>query len=51
VLPVTNGRVIRAALTPMLRDLTYREYAVGHGIGADEVSDVATWLTARLDAR
>jgi phospholipase/carboxylesterase len=51
VLPVANGRAIREALAPRVRDFTYREYAVAHGIGADEVADVATWLTAHLDAR
>ncbi len=50
VLPVANGRAIRDAFQPLVRDFTYREYAVGHGIAPSELADVAAWLTARLDA-
>jgi predicted esterase len=31
-----------------VRDFTYREYPVGHGIAAEELRDVAAWLAQRL---
>jgi phospholipase/carboxylesterase len=49
LLPIENGRAIRDAFEPRMRDFTYREYPVAHGIAPDEVRDVAAWLTARLD--
>jgi phospholipase/carboxylesterase len=49
VLPIANGRAARAALEPLALDFTYREYPVGHGIAAEEVRDVAAWLSSRLD--
>jgi phospholipase/carboxylesterase len=49
LLPIANGRAIRDRLQPLLRDFTYREYPIGHTIVADEIRDVAAWLTARLD--
>jgi len=49
VLPVEHGRRARAAFAGSA-DVTYREYAVGHGIGSDEIDLVAKWLSARLDA-
>jgi phospholipase/carboxylesterase len=51
LLPVANGRAIRDAFQPIVRDFTYREYAVAHGIAPSELADVAAWLTARLDRR
>ena len=48
VLAIENGRQVRDALTPQVRDLTYREYPIGHGISEAEVADVAAWLTAHL---
>ena len=48
LLPVGNGRAIRDFFAPRVRDLTYREYAVGHGIAAEEMRDVAAWLAQRL---
>jgi phospholipase/carboxylesterase len=50
VLPVENGRRIRAAFAPTSRDLTYREFPVGHGIAPEEMQLVARWLTDHLDA-
>lgn len=49
VLPLEHGRRARAAFAGS-EDLTYREYAVGHGIGSEEVELVAEWLSARLEA-
>ena len=49
LLPLANGRGIRDRLEPLVRDFTYREYAVAHGIADDEVRDVAAWLRERLD--
>ena len=48
VLPVENGRAVREALTPLVPDLTYREFPIAHGISPDEVALVARWLAARL---
>ena len=48
VLPIENGRQIHTALTPQVRDLTYREYPVGHGISPAELNDIAAWLPAHL---
>lgn len=50
VLPVAHGRAIRDALTPRLRDFTYREFPVAHGISDDEVVLLTTWLSERLRA-
>jgi phospholipase/carboxylesterase len=49
VLPVANGRAVRDAFQPLVRDFTYREYPVPHAIGPTELADVAAWLTAHLD--
>lgn len=49
LLPVAEGRAIRDRLQPVVHDFTYREYAIAHAIGPEEVRDVAAWLTARLD--
>ena len=48
VLPIENGRKVRDTLTSHVRDLTYREYPIGHGISDAEVKDVSAWLTAHL---
>jgi phospholipase/carboxylesterase len=50
VLPIANGRAVRDAFAPLVRDFTYREYPVAHGIAPGELADVAAWLAARLDA-
>jgi len=49
VLPVEHGRRTRAAMEGVIRDLTYHEYPVAHGVSDAEVRDVAAWLTAHLD--
>jgi phospholipase/carboxylesterase len=48
VLPTANGRAVRDFFQPRVRDFTYREYPVGHGIAAEELRDVAAWLAQRL---
>jgi len=49
VLPVANGRAVRDAFEPLVRDFTYREYPVPHAIAPAELGDVAAWLTSHLD--
>jgi phospholipase/carboxylesterase len=49
VLPIANGRVVRDTFAPLVRDFTYREYPVAHGIAPGELADVAAWLAALLD--
>ena len=48
VLPIENGRKIRAILAGPQHDFTYREYPVAHGIAPDELAEIARWLAARL---
>jgi phospholipase/carboxylesterase len=48
VLPLANGRAVRAAFEGLSKDLTYREYPVAHGITDDEARAVAEWLRERL---
>jgi phospholipase/carboxylesterase len=50
ILPIAHGRAIRDIYAGVTQDLTYREFPVGHGIAADEVSLIGRWLTDRLDA-
>jgi phospholipase/carboxylesterase len=49
VLPIANGRAVRDAFRPLVKDFTYREYPVAHGISVEEIHDVGAWLTERLD--
>jgi len=50
VLPIQNGRASRAILERLPVDLVYREYPMGHEVGAQSLADVVAWLSARLDA-
>jgi phospholipase/carboxylesterase len=50
LLPVADGRAVRAFFEPRVRDFTYREYPIAHAIGPAEIRDVAAWLAARLAA-
>jgi phospholipase/carboxylesterase len=50
VLPIADGRAIRAFFTPRARDFAYREYPIAHAIGPDELRDVAEWLRRRLES-
>ena len=50
VLPIRHGREARDYLRAANADLRYHEYPMPHTISPQERRDVATWLTARLDA-
>ncbi len=50
VIPVIGGQMTRDYLATTPVDLTYREYQMGHEVGYQELLDLATWLTAVLDA-
>lgn len=47
-LGVHHARASQALLTSLGTALTYREYDLGHEIGAQEISDVTAWLTERF---
>lgn len=49
VLPVENGRASRAILQRLPVDLIYKEYPMGHEVSMQSLTDVTTWLAARLD--
>jgi phospholipase/carboxylesterase len=49
LLPVSDGRKIRDAFHPQVRDFTYNEYPIPHAIGPTEIQDVAAWLADHLD--
>src|SRR5262249_42561052 len=51
VLPVNKGREIQQGLGSRLRDFTYREFPVGHGISDDELREVDAWLSNHLGDR
>jgi phospholipase/carboxylesterase len=44
VLNVEYGRAIRDALQKLPVDLTYREYAMGHHVSEESLSDIERWL-------
>ncbi|MCW3062513.1 MAG: phospholipase/Carboxylesterase [Capsulimonas sp.] len=44
VIPIANGREIRAALSELPVDLTYKEYPMAHEINGDALRDVLAWL-------
>jgi phospholipase/carboxylesterase len=48
VLPIAEGRRTAAALRLVSRDFTYQEFPIGHGISEEELTLVATWLSAHL---
>jgi phospholipase/carboxylesterase len=49
VLPIHNGRESRDLLASLPVDLTYKEYPMEHQVSAESLTDVTTWLSARLD--
>lgn len=49
VLPVQNGREIRALLERLPVRLTYEEFDMGHQVSEESLETVSEWLTARLD--
>ncbi|HYI94419.1 MAG TPA: alpha/beta fold hydrolase [Bryobacteraceae bacterium] len=50
VLQIAFGRAIRDELQKLPVDLTYREYSIGHSVSQQSLTDIAEWLTQRLDA-
>jgi phospholipase/carboxylesterase len=50
VVPIGRARANREFLLGLGLDLTYREYPSGHQIAPQALTDMATWLSARLDA-
>jgi phospholipase/carboxylesterase len=50
VLPIHYGRAIREALQSLPVDLTYHEYSMGHNVSPQSLSDIAEWLSNRLDS-
>lgn len=48
VVPMAFGDEARRLLPPLGVDLDFREYAIGHEIGAESLRDLATWLSGRL---
>lgn len=49
VLPVAAGRAARDALAALGARVSYREYPMAHQISQASLTDVAMWLTERLD--
>lgn len=49
VLPIENGRQIRAKLEKLPVNLTYHEYDMGHQVTGESLQEVTAWLTERLD--
>ena len=50
VVPIGRARANREFLLGLGIDLTYREYSTGHRIPPQALTDMAAWLSARLDA-
>lgn len=49
VLPIAHGRASRDTLAALPVALTYREYDMPHTITDASLTDIAAWLTARLN--
>ena len=49
VLPIHHGRAARDLLQRLPVALTYREYAMGHQVSEDSLTEIAAWLAERLD--
>lgn len=49
VLPIHHGRNSRNIFAALPVALTYREYPMPHTIGDQSLTEIAAWLTARLD--
>ncbi len=49
VLPVSQGREIRDALSQLPVTLTYKEYEMAHQVSEESLSDITHWLTTHLD--
>jgi phospholipase/carboxylesterase len=50
VIPVEHGRAIRELLSRLPVELTYREYRTAHNVTAESMSDIAGWLSEKLDS-
>jgi phospholipase/carboxylesterase len=51
VLPISSGRQIDEFLKHTPVALTYKEYNMAHTVSQESLSDIAKWLTARLDSK
>jgi len=49
VLPVQHGRTARDRLAALPVDLHYREFAMGHQVSEESLTEAAAWLRGRLD--
>ncbi len=49
VIPVQYARISRDFLQSVGADLTYREYPIGHEVGAEELNDLVSWQASVLD--
>ncbi|GAB4455556.1 MAG: phospholipase [Armatimonadaceae bacterium] len=49
VLPISQGREIRATLEELPVSLEYHEYGMGHEVSPQSLATVTEWLTAKLD--
>jgi phospholipase/carboxylesterase len=49
VLPISEGRTIREALSQLPVALTYQEYSMGHEVSPESLRDVTGFLTRLLD--
>lgn len=50
VLPIECGRAIQSYLSGLPVALTYREYAMGHEVNSESLSDISQWLNKQLDS-
>jgi len=48
MIPLAWGRATRDRLAALGLDVTWREYAMGHEVTAEEIIDIASWLRGRL---
>jgi phospholipase/carboxylesterase len=50
VIPIEYGREIREQLSSLpLKKFGYKEYSMGHYVSPESLTDIAQWLTDRLD--
>ena len=49
VLPISYGRASRELLSSLPVELTYHEYPMGHEVSQESLTEVTTWLSARLN--
>jgi phospholipase/carboxylesterase len=49
LLPVANGRAIRARFENISQDFEYREFPIGHGVSEVEIREIGQWLGRHLD--